>query len=442
MHKYIYIAYYFIIPLLIIGISFGFTSFPLTLAVLIPLLISVDRHSVGFFFLMYGGSLGGVIRSTYPSIPIYGLLLQYIGVILMWDMVLSLFQKNLRAIGGILIVLVIFGVFYIIGPQDAFSQSKYVTMVNHGVVMVLGYYAFCCSKRINAESLTLILIVAALCMFAFCISKYSFTPGGLLDYNWFRSQCMQHYGKWAVGEAMLIDYQHIGMLILYGTAIYLSQIKLSLVKTLFYTICAFQLIMVSGCRQAILGILVILALRLIVFRDKNVGNNHMMRVVIWSGVGLVAIMGIMFMVLTNSTSDVVTTTLSEGDEGRQFLFFEAIAIFQNNQLTGVGIGGFNAITGDSWPHNFFLELLCETGLIGTISLLLIVFYTLYKRKAGLLYITSTGSFYFLFLMALLVRVLVSSDLTESIELFSAVFAISTVGSLTFRSNIQSKMKTK
>lgn len=417
-------AYYFIIPILVIGISLGFTSFPLTLLALLPLIFLSDRHAVGVFFLMYGGPLGGVIRAMYPSIPIYGLLLQLVGVLLMWDMVLELLRKNSRAIWGMLLVLIIFGFFYVIGPRDEFAQNKYATMVIHGLVMVLGYYAFCQSKRINAESLTLILMVAAICMFAFCISKYNFTTGGLLDYNWFRAQSMQHVGKWATGEHMLVGYQHIGMLVLFGSAIYLSQVNLTRGLAIFYTLCAFQLIMVSGCRQAILGILVIVAFRLAVFRERYIGNRHFIRNLLLSGIGLVMAFGVIFIAMTGSTSDAVQRTLAEGDEGRQMLFLEAVAIFQGNPLTGAGIGGFNAITDDSWPHNFFLELLSETGLVGTLSLLVVVIYALYKRKAGLMYVTSTGLFYFLFLMSLFVRVLVSSDFTESIELFSAIFAIS------------------
>ena len=415
-------GYYVIIPMLIIGISFGFTSFSLSILALLPLLFFTDRHTVGLFFLMYGGPLCGVIRAMYPLIPIYGLLMELIGVLLLWDMLLSLFRNNSRAIWGMVAVLIIFGFFYVIGPKDQVSQNKYTTMVSHGLVMVLGYYTFCQYKHINVERLTQILIVAALCMFAFCISKYNFTAGGLLDYNWFRAQSSQYV--WASDESMLIDYQRIGMLLLFSIAIYLSQVKISNGLAIFYTLCASQLIMVSGCRQAILGILVIVAFRFAIFRRQNISNKHFIKNLLLSGIGLVMVFAIMFIALRASSSDVLENTLTEGDEERQLLYLEAVAIFQSNPLTGAGIGGFHAITGDAWPHNFFLELLCETGLIGTLCLMIIVIYALFKRRAGLLYVTSIGLFYFLFLMSLFVRVLVSSDFTESIELFSAVFAIS------------------
>lgn len=420
----IYNAYCFVIPILIIGLSLGYTSFLLSLVALLPLLFLVDRHSVGFFLLMYGGPLGGVIREMYPSVPIYGLILQVIGIFLMWDLVIDLIQKNARAIWGVIGVLLLFGFFYFIGPKDEFANNKYMVMIIHGTLMVLGYYAFNRSSKINVEGLCQILFVSTICMFAFCIDKYKIIPGGIADYNWFRTQCLQHYGKYATGEPMLISYQPIGMMALFAVAIYLSQVKMNLGKALFYTMCAFQLTMVSGARQAIFGVFVVIALRLVVFRAANIDNKHFFKKLLLSSIGLVVVFAVMFLYMSRLSSDVVVDTVSEGDDGRQLLYLEALAIFRNSPILGAGIGGFNAITDDGWPHNFILELLCETGMVGTGLFVLIVAYSLYKRKAGLMHITSTGQFYFLFLAALFVRVMVSSDLSESIELFSAVFALS------------------
>lgn len=419
-------VYYVIIPLLIIGISFGYTTFPITLVALLPLLFFTDRHTVGLFFLMYGGPVGGITRAMYPSLPVYGLLLQLIGVILMWDLVLSLFRKNKQALLGMLLVLAVFGFFYFLGPKDEWSRDKFTTMITHGLTMVLGYYAFCRSKRLDVEGLSRILLVAALCMYAFCISFYKLSPGDIMDYNWFRDQSMAYYYSMD-HEHMLVGYQHIGMLILYSAAIYLSQVEMKRGTALFYTLCALQMVMVSGCRQAIFGLFIVVALRLTVFRAANLQKKGNLGKLVWSAAGLVVVFLLMLVILENTSSDVVAGTLTEGDAGRQLLYLQALNIFQNNPLTGAGIGGFHAITGEGWPHNFFLEILCETGIIGLLMLLVLVVATLAKRKAGLLYVTNSDLFYFLILFALFFRVMVSSDLTESIELFSAVVALTPSG---------------
>ena len=414
--------YYVIIPLLILGISFGYTTFPITLLALLPLVFFSERHTVGLFLLMYGGPIGGITRAMYPSLPVYGLLLQAIGVVLMWDLVLSLFRRNKQGLIEMLLILAIFCFFYFMGPRDEPARDKFTTMITHGLTMVLGYYAFCCSRKLDVEGLARILLVAALSMYAFCIDFYKLRPGEITDYNWFRDQAMAYYYSMD-REHMLVGYQHIGMLLLYSAAIYLSQLKLKRGIAIFYVLCVIQMVMVSGCRQAIFGFFIVVALRLTVFRAANLQKKGNLGKIVWSAVGLVAVFLIMLVILENSSSDVIAGTLTEGDSGRQLLYLQALSIFQNNPLMGAGIGGFRAITGEGWPHNFFLELLCETGIIGTLLLFFIVIITLDRRKAGLLYLTESQLFYFLILFALFFRVMVSSDLTESIELFSAVVAL-------------------
>lgn len=420
--KFLSKVYYIVIPLLIVGISQGYTSFPLTLIALLPLLFISNRHTVGFFFVMYGGPLGGCIRAMYPSIPIYGMVLQLIGFVLMWDLISDLIKHNLRAVWGMLLVLAFFGIFFFVGPRDSFAQEKYIKMCTNGLLMIIGYFALDRSTKMDAEALTRLLLVAALSMYAFVIAFYHMSPGALFDYDWFRNQEMDYYYA-QDHEHTLVGYQHIGMLIAFAVAIMLSQTKLSKGSALFYTICASQMVLMSGCRQAILAVVVIIVLRYAVFRSSNIGKEFSMGRVLGSVVGIALAGIIVFFILSNVGSSVVSDTLLEGDNGRQMLYIQAINIFNNNPLMGSGIGGFHAITGDAWPHNFVLEMLCETGLLGTIGMLVVVIYVLSTKHIKLLYVTRSGMFFFLVLLTLFVRVMVSSDLPESIELFSAVFAV-------------------
>lgn len=51
--------------------------------------------------------------------------------------------------------------------------------------------------------------------------------------------------------------------------------------------------------------------------------------------------------------------------GRDVIYAEAVQLIQAHPVGGVGLGGFFAITGWSYPHNIFLELQCEGGLLAT-----------------------------------------------------------------------------
>ena len=438
------VLFYIIIPILILGIPFQFTTFPLSLAALLLLLCTTNKHTVGIFLLMYGGPLGGITRDMYPMFPVYGLILEFIGIALLWDIILDLFKNHIDTIVSMAAVLAFFGVFYILGPRDQFSTQKYIDVCVHGSLMLFGYYAFERSPKIEIETLTQILIVAALCMFSYCIVAARMIPGSIMDFNWFREQSL-YYFHLNDNVGTLVGYQHIGMLILFSTAIFLSQIKFQTNKAVFYVICASYLVSVSGCRQAMLGVAVVLALRAIIFKTANLNNKNMLGRLVWMVVALIGAYYLFLFVFENLESDVVSRTLSEGDETRFGLFATAILIFKQNPLTGAGLGGFHALSGDIYPHNMFCELLSETGIVGVVGSLLFLLVPLIREKIGLLHITASNQFYFLIVLGIFVRVMVSSNLTESIELFSAVFAVTAVKSLPVRqteeNNVQLKTKT-
>lgn len=418
-------VYYILLPLLIAGITLGYTSFAIALVALLPLLFSTSRHTVGVFFLMYGGPLGGIIRATYPMIPVYGLMLEFIGIILIWDEIKDLLRYNSKSLLGIFLVLLTFGFFYAIGPRDDFATDKYLTVCTHGTLMLFGYYVYEKSAKIDPEGMTLLLLVSAIMMFCYVISYVRLSPGGFFDYNWFREQ----YESWWYAnnfEGALVGYQHIGMLILFAVAIFFSQAKLRTELLLFYLVCGGQLVLMTGCRQAIFGVILVLILRFAVFKEENIGRKNRMKRFIPILISLAVALVVVFFFLERLDSSSVSNTLAEGDAGRTVLFLQALSIFNDHPLLGAGLGGYHAITDEVYPHNFFLELLCEVGIVGTIAAILFIAVPLIRKKQGLLHLTATNQFYFLIVLGIFVRVMVSSDLTESIELFSAVMAISAV----------------
>ena len=415
--------YYVIIPILIMGISLGYSSFLLSLIILLSILFTTNRHTLAIYFVMYGASLGGVIRAAYPFIPIYGMLILLLGLFLMRDLVTNLFKNHVRAILSIFATLGMFGIFYAIGPQDAFSRNKYFSMVTHGILMVVAFFAFDRSKNIETEKLAKLLIVTTICMYAFVIGQANLQPLGLFNYNWFRDQLLTAW-EMAGERNTIITYQQIGMMALFGLAIYLSQIQFQRGPMFFFVLCTAQLALVSGCRQAIVGIAIVITFRFAVFRLSNLYKKNLLRKIVWMTFGLVLAYLVFMFVVQYLQSDYITNTLEEGDYMRERIYELAYGIFQQYPITGAGLGGYHSITGYTYPHNFILELLCETGLVGFVISLLILVIPLIRNKQGLLHITVSNQFFFLILLGTFIRVMVSSDLTESIELFSAVFAIS------------------
>ena len=428
MNNLLHKVYYILIPALIIGISFGYTSFDVALVSFLPLLFMTNRHTVGVFFILYGSILGGIILAMHPSIPIYGVILVLIGFVLIRDLIADMFRNSMQSFRMMALILAVFGVFYLIGPGDEWAINKYTKMCSTGMLMTVGYYAFSRSNMIDAEGLFRLLFVAAICMYAYVIHSMNMTPAQIFNYNWFRDQSGYSFKMYKEhgGVDVLVSYQHIGMMIAYSVAILLSQVKLNKITVAFYIICGMHATLMSGCRQAIFAMLIIITLRMVVFTASNlqyqISTNRIMKIII----GIISAFFIIWIFLENVQSEAILNTLNEGDSGRQKQYLDAWNIFLHNPLYGAGIGGYHAITGDTWPHNFFMELLCETGLIGTIIIVVIAIHFLVRKGVGLFYRTESDMFYILVIITLLIRIMVSADFRESIELFSALFAISAV----------------
>ena len=419
-----------IIPILLLGITNGYASFLICLIVLITRLFTSDKHTAGIFMLMYGGVLGGVIRQMFPFVPLYGLFLNLIGIALLRKTLSGLFVNNKSSILFLLLVFVVFGICYMYGPKTEFATTKFLTMLQNGVFLLLGYYALLESKDYSPVVLSQILIIAALSMITFDIVFYHMKPGGLFDFNWFRQQETDYFYS-NDQQGYIVSYQQIGVMALLATSIFLSQISLKRTYILLYIVLPAMIILMSGARQAIFGLFGVLILRYAIFNKRNIGKKGRLGKFLLSFVGILVLLLFASYILPLLNIDVINTTLQSGDEGRTLLFIESLEMFNNNYLFGLGFGGFEhfTVSNQPWPHNFFLEILCECGLFGMISLGFLVLLFFLKNQIRLMTQTKQGMFYFLIVSAIMMSFMVSADFRESIVLFCAIFANSTTNQI-------------
>ncbi len=105
----------------------------------------------------------------------------------------------------------------------------------------------------------------------------------------------------------------------------------------------------------------------------------------------------------------------------------AIDMFQKNPFTGVGIGGFDqefnpyqSERGD-YPHNLFLEVAAELGIVGLFLITLLIFIPLRALLKGLAYGNRPLTLLILTITVyLLVNALFSGDLNDNRFLFTAL----------------------
>ena len=64
----------------------------------------------------------------------------------------------------------------------------------------------------------------------------------------------------------------------------------------------------------------------------------------------------------------------DASNGRFDLWKNAVDLFLESPLLGHGVGFFEKVNDSYYPHQFFLQVLCEFGIIGSIIFLMPLFY--------------------------------------------------------------------
>ena len=415
MNRFDYLSI-IILLFLLLGIYFGYSVFPVCLAFLLLSLCRFDKDTVGVFLLMFGGQIGGITRTYYPFLPIYGILLNLVGIYLLRGYFNNFLSDCKKGIHYFLMVCVVFFIFYLLGDRSDYASSKMYNIVFHGSVMLFGYYVYLKSRNVNNFNLGYILVLTSITYISFVINYYSFSVGSIIDYEWFRQSSMAY--DYVNEDNIILGYQEVGMVSLFGIGIVISDLKFNVKQAIALAIIAFQIIMISGARQAIFGFVIIIFLRFVFFNETRKSMK-----VISAIIGFIVCSLFVYWILLHG-GEKAASTLSSGESDRDLIFIDAIRIFYTSPVFGVGLGGFatnTMIDKIAWPHNFFLEILCETGIIGSVLLFVFVLNYWLKNQVSLKLLTVHNSFFFLVVAVLFLRVMVSSDLGESIELFSAAF---------------------
>jgi len=113
-------------------------------------------------------------------------------------------------------------------------------------------------------------------------------------------------------------------------------------------------------------------------------------------------------------------------------FETAKNLFFDNPIKGVGTAGFGHFSILSYPHNMFLELASELGILGVLASIILILYTAYlgirllrNKKASFLELNLTKAFFAIFVFAL-INSQVSGAIYNNIQLWFASAGIWTL----------------
>lgn len=242
-------------------------------------------------------------------------------------------------------------------------------------------------------------------------------PSSFLDFGYLREYNSQFNSLFSDIDMYVIDYQHVGFFATLGLGtIMLHTLKGKLSPSLVIIglfLCTL-VSLYSGARQFIVISLVLVGLWvLMLIKKQRKGLSTFI-------IGVIALFFI-WQLLGNLFSDegLLSSIGEEGylsGSGREFHLLKGISDFLENPIFGIGFGRFN-LDGKygRYPHNLFVELLCELGVVGTIAIIAIII-----KPLIVLCKECKASLFLLFVYFL--RSMTSGGLDSNIMLFGFIFA--------------------
>lgn len=333
-------------------------------------------------------------------------------VLLVYGFVIHKVRINTGSFVGLAmlaVILAFFGVSALLSSGGDFAGQKYLKTVISGIVLWLSFTVlFSNHRRIDTNRLGLYFMLYSFYLMRLSIPANTIQgPSGLMDFAFMRTQSIATLGY--IPTVFNVFYQLPGQFFIQGLGIFLlRRHKCVTVPALVFFI-GFLLVMYAGARQMIITLMIVFLLWLVLkYKAKSLF--------------FVVVFAFLVPVLyfySPSINELFSSTVEDGyveGGGRGLWLLAGVEQFLENPVFGVGFGRYNLL-GDysTYPHNLFVEILCETGLVGFAVvfsiLLLALFITRKKIKSYIYYFTG------LFMMSM-----ASGALYDNIILFALVFA--------------------
>ncbi len=384
---------------------------------LILLIIRSSRIELSFILIFFPGIMfiDALNNSLFDGNKAL-LILLFLGIIIIFTDIWCLRSEIFQCLLPLLVILLGFLITYIYAPKGYYSGYKIVAVITRGFANFLFFIVFIRTKNFNniRFSLLLLFLFIFFLKIAYTIGVVSI-PGNILDIGFIRRN---------LDETLYLgfvypSYHQFGALPMFAIIFFLAGIKRLNWLSIFIIIICLYFGFLSGARQMIFGIILVLTIFIIKYWRKNLAI-------------LIPSVFLMFTLITLTTTEIKVPFISDflineeviKDDGRFDLYKEAISIFEKEPLLGAGIGGFDPTgTSRNYPHNILLEVLAEGGLF-MFSLIIFTIYFVKKRSEYKWWSSTVNGTIFLFLIiGFTIRAFSSSDLIENIALISALIAI-------------------
>ena len=257
--------------------------------------------------------------------------------------------------------------FFTQGGDYALIKIKDATLF--GVVVLFAYgFFFSNPQKCYYTRVGLYLILYSFLMLLISpLLNNSAGPANIFDIGYLRAQNTMILSE----EKFVVDYQYVGMFATMGCAyIFLDSMKKKL-NILFLLFCAFLCTLsslYSGARQYVI---ISLLLLLFAFFQQKKSYSRILPVLLGA-----VIVAFLYNILSGDEG-MFYSVKEEGymdASGRGLYLLKGVNDFLENPLFGVGFGRFD-FYGEYglYPHNLFVEILCELGIFGLLFISVVLF---------------------------------------------------------------------
>lgn len=412
-----YLFEFFLIGLLFLDLFIQVIPIiPFTFAIIVWQFIRLDYNSNIILCLMVlplivGSALNGIGISGVGG---YFLVIGFALMIIGFAFKKTKFKIQVKSIVLMSLLLLLFFFSALTSSGGDYAGQKLFQTSKEGIVtLTIFVVLFSNFEKIDTQRLGIFMLLYAFVMLRLGIFVNQIPgPSNIFDFGFLRNQTVESWNS--NSDLFLVSYHHPGYIFLQGFAIYLMKGTDSLKRIILLMLLGGLLTLFTGARQTIV-ILFVLAIVMILTKAKKKLTTPIL-------IGAVIIFAI-YLIKTTSLGELFGSTLTEGYiEGgsRGPWLMRGVELFLQNPITGVGFGRYS-LWGNygTYPHNLFVEILCELGIVGMLIISLLTFSALKGTKDML-------NIYIYFLLVIFLASMASYGLEKNVIIFSFLFALSSI----------------
>ena len=414
--------FYYTLSIILIGDLF-FKAVPIDLffgLILTIQFLLLNKIENAFILIFFTGKIAGAyfISKGYFG---FGGLFTLTGLLFILNQVFKNKYSIIRQYSPLLIILMSFFVSAFLVTKTSDGATKALSTFINGTIYFLSFSILFINKhKVSFEKIGMVMLLLGIYLLRFAIDLNKIDgPEHLLHFGFLRDQTNIYDVNSFLEEGdFMISYHLPGFLSLVALVFFMFDKGINVAfKSLFFIFTSFMVIYFAGARQNLLGFFVLIA-ALLYYNKK------------YSFVLKASILGLFTFILgtiiSSSKSEILSTFLSSDSltsateaSGRSIHYLIGISYFLQNPITGIGLGFHDYGNDARWPHNFFIELLCEIGIFGVFIVLLIMLISSIKNRKKIKYDFKL----FLLLLPFFLRSMVSGSLTTNIVIISFLFSV-------------------